>query len=430
MQIKKNQVNDTQVEITISSEGKELQSIKLHALTHFQGKVKVSGFREGKVPAQVLEKHVDPNALQRQFLDDAVSQLYSGAMQQLEVRPVDSPKIDIKKFVPYTSLEFTALVDVLGEVTLPDYKKITLTKNKAEVKTDEIKSVLESLQQQFAVKSDAARAAKDGDQVWIDFKGVEPESSKPIKGADGKDYPLILGSNTFIPGFEPQLAGLKSGEEKTFTITFPKDYGATMLAGKKVKFTVNITKVQQVEKPKLDDNLAKKAGEFTSMADLKKDIRKRLIDEKQHKLDRDYESELVKKISEKSKVSIPEVLINDQIERLLYDLRQNLTYRGQTMKEFLEGEGMSEEDYKNKVLKNDAKARVKAGLVLAEIADREKLLITPEELEVRLHLLRGQYQDKKMREELAKPEAKREVASRMLTEKTLSKLVSYSSKNK
>lgn len=430
MQVKKTNPSPTQTTLNVVADEKELAPIKAHVLTHFQGKVKVPGFRAGKVPAELLEKHVEPGALQSEFLEEAIEQLYVAAANDHKLRPVDRPQISVKKFVPFTTLEFEASVEVLGEVQLPDYTKIKKSKPDSKVIEADVKGVVASLQERLSEKKDVDRAAKDSDQVFIDFKGVDAKTKEAISGADGKDYPLTIGSNTFIPGFEPELIGLKADEEKTFTITFPKDYGVNMLQGRKVEFTVRVTKVQEVTLPKVDDAFAAKAGPFKTMAELKTDIKKQLREEKKQQIDRDFESELVKEISDKSKVTIPEVLINDQVARLWTDLQQNVMYRGQTIQEFLESEGKTEETYREDILKPQAADRVKASLVLAEIAEKEKLDVTPEELEIRMQILKGQYQDAQMQVELEKPEARRDIAARLLTEKTVNKLVAYATGDK
>ncbi len=427
MQVKKTNSSPTNLTLTVIADEKELAPIKAHVLTHFQGRVKVPGFRAGKVPAEILEKNVDPTALQTQFLEEAIEQLYVAAANNEQLRPVDRPQISLKKFVPYTMLEFDAEVEVLGEVKLPDYKKIKLSKPTVKVTDAEIKEVIESLRQRLADKKDVSRAVKDGDQVYLDFKGVDAKTKEPISGADGKDYPLVIGSNTFIPGFEPEVIGMKAGDEKTFTITFPKDYGVAALQNRKVEFTVSVIKVQEMKLPKLDDDFAAKAGPVKTFTELKADIKQQLTHEKQHQAERDYESELVKKISDKSKLEIPGVLINDQVARLWTDLQQNVMYRGQTIQEFLEAEGKTEEQYREDILKPQATDRVKASLVLAEIAEVEGLEVTPEELEIRMQLLKGQYQDAQMQVELEKPETRRDIAARLLTEKTVNKLVEYAS---
>jgi len=235
---------------------------------------------------------------------------------------------------------------------------------------------------------------------------------------------LLLGSNTFIPGFETNLIGMKPAEEKTFTLTFPKDYGVKTLQNRKVDFTVTIKKVQEMVEPKIDDEFAAKVGPFKNVEEMKADIKKQLQTEKDYQGDREYTDELLTKIKKESKAAIPDSLIDEQLERLLGDHKQNAMYRGTTWQEFLEGEGKTEEEYK-KTLRPDAELRVKAGLVLGEIAEKEGIEVTPEELEVRMQILKSQYPDEKMQAELDKPEARREIASRMVSEKTVDKLVGY-----
>jgi len=427
MKVKRSNPTSTQASLSVIATEEELSPIKTQVLARFKSQVKVPGFRAGKVPLEILEKNINQAIFQSEFLDEAIGQLYFAAIDDQKLRPVDQPKISLKKFVPFTTLEFEAEVDVLGEINLADYKKLKLTRPKSEVTMSEVNEVVASLRQQLAERFDVVRPAKIGDQVFIDFVGADAKTGKPQKGADGKNYPLILGSKTFIDGFESEIVGMKAGEEKKFVVKFPKDYGAKALQNKKVSFQVSLIKVQEVKLPKLDDEFAKKVGPVKSVAELKSDVKKQLIHEKQHQLEKDYESELIKKLSDKSKLEIPEILINDQVERLWSELKQNITYRGQTTKEFIESEGTTEEKYRQKVLKPQAYERVKASLVLAEIAELERLEVTPEELEIRMQLLKGQYQDKEMQEQLEKPETRRDIASRLLTEKTLDRLKIYAS---
>jgi trigger factor len=309
---------------------------------------------------------------------------------------------------------------------LPDYTKIKVARKDVKVGTKEVDEVVESLRARVAERKEVKREAKDGDEVLIDFTGVDAKTSEPISGADGKGYPLVLGSNTFIPGFEENLVGVKSGDEKIFTITFPKDYGVQALQNRKVSFTVTAIKVHEVVKPKIDDAFAEKVGPVKTVADLKADIKKQLEYEQQTQVDRDYESEILEKITEKSEVAIPKVLIDEEIARVEQDEKQNLIYRGQTWEEHLKDEGVNEtEHFEQK--RPGAEKNVKAGLILTEIADKEGITVTPQELEVRLQVLRGQYQDKQMQAEISKPENRREISNRMLTEKTLERLKSYAS---
>ncbi len=422
MQITRKDISDTKVSLTVTADNTILAPIKEQTLQRLSQNVKVPGFREGTAPLAMVEKHVDQQLLQSQFVDDALNHLYANAAKGEGLRPIAHPNVTLKKFVPFTTLEFEAEVEILGTVKLPDYKKMQKTAKKAEVTTKDINGVIDDLKTRMAEKKDVERAAQDGDQVWIDFKGVDA-AGKPVNGAEGKDYPLLLGSKTFIPGFEENLVGLKPQAEKTFTLTFPKDYGVKALAGNKVTFTVTVTKVQEVVDPKVDDAFAAKLGPFKSVEELKKDIKKQLTLEKQRQLDRELENEIVKEIADKTKMSVPESLVSEQVEHLLRDMKQNLTYRGQTYNEFLESEGKTDEAYRAE-LRPQAETRVKTGLVLAEVASEEKIDVTPEELEIRLQILKGQYKDQAMQGELDKPEARREIASQLMSDKTLTKLKS------
>lgn len=426
MQVQRTDISDTEIKLLITATEAELQSLKKHVLTHFRSRLKLPGFREGKAPLELVEKNADQAQLQTEFLEEAVQNLYVQAIDNEKIRPVDRPEVQLKKFVPFTVLEFEVEIPVVGKVKMPDYKKIKKSKEPVKITDKDVEDVISALQKRMAEKKDVERAAQEGDQVWIDFKGVDAKG-EPVNGADGKDYPIILGSNTFIPGFEENVAGMSPGEEKPFTLTFPKDYGVKALANKKVTFTVTVKKVQEVIEPKLDDTFAAKAGPFKTLKDLKADIKRQVESERQYEADRNHEAELIREITQKSSVAYPQVLIDEQIARLVRELKQNVAYRGMTWQEYLAAEGKPEDDYLREVVRPQAEERLKASLVLAEIADEEGVQVSPEELEIRMQVLKGQYQDAAMQAELEKPETRRDIAARILTEKTIARLVEYAS---
>ena len=424
MHVTKKNLSGTKLKLTLVADADLLEAEKQKVLQDLAKTVKIQGFREGKAPLHMVEKSVDPNRLNSEFLERAVNRLYLAALDHEKIRPVAQPQVNITKFVPFSALEVEAEVEVVGEVKLPDYKKIKLPKEKSTVTTEEVDEVLANLRIREAEKKEVERAAKDKDEVWVDFKGVDAKTKEEIKGADGKDYPLVLGSKTFIPGFEENLAGMKPGEEKTFEVTFPKDYGVTALQSRKVEFAVTVKKVQEVAEPKLDDAFAAKVGPFKTVADLKSDIKKELTARKEQEADQKYVDDLITKIAEKSTVAVPEVLVDEQIDRLEQEQRQNIMYRGQTWQEFLESEGLDEKSFRDKI-RPGAELRVKAGLVLSQISEEEKIDVTPEELEMQMQILKSQYTDPQMQAELAKPETRRTIASRILTDKTVTKLKEY-----
>lgn len=423
MQIKRTNSSETETKLTIVASEQELTSLKQHVLGHFRSRVKIAGFREGKAPLELIEKNVDPSLLQTEFLEDAVNQLYSQALQEEKLRPIANPEINITKFVPFTTLEFDASVAIMGDVKLPDYTKIKKQKPEVKVTADDVKEVLSNLAERAAEKKDVARVAKLTDQVSINFAGKDTKG-KAVEGAEGNDYPLVLGSGSFIPGFEENLIGMKAADEKTFDVTFPADYHAKPLAKKKVSFTVTVNKVQEVVAPKIDDSFAATVGPFETLQQLKNDIKTQLTLERQSESDRQFESDLVGEIAEKTTVALPKALVEEQIDKIEAQEKQSLMYRGQTWEEHLKEEGVSAEEHREQK-RSEAEKSIRASLALAEIAEKEKLDFTTEEVTTRIASLKQQYTDPGMQAELDKPENQRDIASRILTEKTVAKLVEY-----
>jgi len=421
MQIKREQISPTTVKLTISADQAGLSTIKAAVIKQLAKDAKIPGFRPGKAPANLVEKQLDPALLQTEFLDRAVNQIYVDAVQQEKLRPASQPEISITKFVPFNTLEFTAQLEAVGDIELADYKKIKLALSAPTITAKDVENVLNNLRRRAAGREPVERAAKSGDEATINFKGTDAKTGEPIEGADGQDYPLELGSQTFIPGFEEKVIGIKPGGEKKFNLTFPKDYGVAALQEREVTFAVTVTQVQQLKESKLDDAFAASVGPFKTVAELKADIKKQLKAEKQQEANRNFDNELLEKIAAKSTVPIPEVLVEEEIDRMEEEEKRNLTYRGQTWQEHLDAEGLSAEAHREQ--KHEAAAsRVKAGLVLGAIADQEQVTVTPEELEIRVQLLKGQYPDPAMQAELDKPENRRDIATRMMTEKTLDTL--------
>jgi trigger factor len=409
---------ETQADIIIAAEIEELEKIKHRVLKKLAPKVKLAGFRPGKAPVEMIEKNVDQQLFQTEFIDDAINTFYIAALKDARLRPVGQPKVEIKKFVPFTILEVTYELPVVGTVKLPDYKKHTIKREEAKVTKKQIDEVLKNLQIRSAEKKEVKRAAKATDEAWIDFKGVDAKG-EAIKGADGKDYPLALGSGTFIPGFEDNVIGMKIGESKDFTVTFPKDYGAKDLQNAKVTFTVTLNKVMEVVEPEIDDKFASTVGPFKTVDELTGDIKKQLVHEAKHKAERDYEAAIVNELADKTKVEIPDSLIQEQEDMVLQEVRQNVIQRGMTFEEFLKNQSTTEEEYKKNEVTPEAIRRVKAGLVLSEIADIEGIDVSPEELEARVQQLKGQYPDTKMQEQIDQPESRRDINARLRSEKTI-----------
>lgn len=414
--------SDTNILIDFSAEEEKIEQVRAITLKRLGKTAKIKGFREGTAPVEMVEKNIDRELFINEFLDDIMSRLYAEAISLNKLRPVTKPKAEIKKFVPFTQLEFNVVTEIIPEIKLPDYSKIKIKKSRTEVNQKQIKEVIENLRTKLASKKEENRPAKKDDEVWIDFDGKD-SLGKPINGASGKDYPIVLGSNTFIPGFEENVVGLKTGDTKTFEITFPKTYQVKALSGKKAVFEIKVNKINSIQKPKVDNEFAKQSGNFKSVKELESDIEKQLVSEQELEANRKLQNDIIQTIVDQCKFDVPLSILDSFAIEILNDFQRNLSYRGMTYQQYLESVGMDEETHKKKEIDPVALKRAKGSLVLAEIAEKEKIFVTPEELEVRLTILRGQFNDDQMQKQLETDEAKREVSAQILNDKTITRLV-------
>jgi len=425
MQSTINNISETQTKLTITADASDLTTIKQTVLKKLAPSIKMAGFRDGNVPPALAEKQLG-NQLQGEVLEESINQFYRDAVLRDNIRVVSQPKVEIIKYVPYSTLEFSAEVEVIAKIKLPDYKNLSVKKADVKITASDVKEILDRLLKQSAEYVQVKRAAKDGDRVIMNFEGTD-DKGEAVKGAKGTDFPLSIGSKTFIPGFEENLIGLKENDEKTFVITFPKDYHLKALQSKKVTFKVNVNKVEETKLATLDDAFAAKVGPFKNLDELKEDIKKQLKIERDNQAEREYEDNIIKSVLAKTKVILPESLLDEQMEAVDKEFKQNLTYRGESFTDYLENNMLTEEDYRSKELKPVAEERLKAGLVLSEIANVENIVVSQEEIDIRIMVMKKQYSDVEMQKELDKPDAKRDIGSRLLTEKTIAKLVSYNS---
>lgn len=426
--ITRTNTSDTLVTLEIIVDEDTLALAKKHAVEKLGKSVKITGFREGKAPASLIEKSIDQNALAEEFLNEAINHSYPEVVKKEGISPIASPKVEVTKFVPFSLVEYKAEVAMIGKIKLADYTKLKAEKEVIAPDKADIEQVIGNMQTQLAEKNDVDREAKKEDQVWINFAGTD-EKGKEVKGAKGDNYPLVIGSDTFIPGFEEHIIGLKAGDSKTFTIEFPKDYGVKALQAKKVTFAVDVIKVQEVQKPELNEEFVKKVSPtHKTMAELRDDIKKQLAVEADSKAVRAHENELVAEIVEKSSVEVPEELVEEQATNVMRDLTQNILYRGQTMEEYLEAIGMTAEQQRETEILPEARRRLKAGILLSEIAEKEGITVTDEEIQIRVSVLRQRYaSDAEMIKQLEDVNNQRELGSQIMTEKTLARIVSLNS---
>lgn len=421
-------LSDTKVELTISLGKEELKAAELVALNKLSKKVKVPGFRQGTAPASVTAKHVDVNELGQETLENALSKAVADAYTSENIQALDRPEVAVKKFVPGSELEFTAEAEILPKVTLGDYKKLKAEKKKVSVTAKEIDEIVTRMRSGMADKKEVERAAKKGDEAKIDFVGKK--DGVAFDGGTGVDYDLELGSNSFIPGFEDGIIGKKIGETFDIDLTFPDDYHVKDLKGQKVTFTVTLKGLKEVVLPEVNDEFAAKAGPFTSVDEMKDDIKREITAQKEREANEKLKDTLVQQLVEASTVPVPDILKKDQAASIERDMTQNLMYQGLTLDQYLESKGFeSKEKWLETEVNDTAEKRVKSGLVLAELSKAEKIEATNEELEAHVNLYKEQYANNpQLVAQFDQPEARRDIANRLLTEKTVDRLVELNAK--
>ncbi len=413
-------LSKTRVKISVSVTAEDLADARQLTVAKLAKTIKVPGFRKGKVPISVAAKQLDPAMIDAQIAEDAAGVYVVQAFTDEKLQALERPEVDVTDFVPGEKLELVAEADILPEVKLGNYKKLSAKKDVKKVAASDIDEVVENLRRGSAVKSPADRASKDGDEVIIDFEGRDA-AGELVPGAAGKQYPLVLGSKSFIPGFEEKLVGKKAGDSYDFAVTFPKDYHQAALAGAKVTFTGTVHTVNEVVLPELNNDFAARHGEFANLKELRQDIEHELgARAEQAALDA-YKNDLLEDLVGKSDVPAPEVLIKDQILSLKKDMFQNLQSRGVTLDDYLAEQKLTSDEWEAKELRPAAEKRVQIGLILAELAKAENIEVSQGELNAQLKVLIQQYPN--MSEQLSTPEARRDIANRTLTDKTIEQLV-------
>lgn len=421
-------LSDTKVQLTITLDAEELAIAEQVATVKLARNVKVAGFRKGKTPLAIATKNINPAVLQEEVLDNAISKAVSEAFIESKLQVLDRPMVEVKKFVPGETLEFIAEAEILPKIKLGNYKKLKVSTEKIDIKEKDINEVIDRIRNGFSEKVEVKRAAKNGDETIIDFVGKK--DGVAFDGGTGNDYPLTLGSNQFIPGFEEGIIGHLAGDVFDLDLTFPADYGSADLKGTKVTFTTTLKAVKEVTLPKLTDEFAAKAGPFKTAAELKADIKRELTTQKERENNEKLKDDLVKQLVAVSDVPAPAILIEDQSKSIEQDFINNLAYQGLTLDQYLDNKGFeSKEKWLETEVKEVAEKRVKAGLVLAELSKVEKIEATTAELDAHVETYRQQYaKNPDALKQFDQPEVRRDIANRLLTEKTVDRLVELNKK--
>lgn len=420
-------LSDTRVEVKVTLDANDLQPAREKALARLATNLKVQGFRKGKVPVELVEKNVPENEVNNEILDVAVRTTMPAAFESVKQTPIAIEHVNVSKYVPGESAEFVATAEVLPDVKLGDFKKLKAEMPKTEPTKAEVQEIIDNILNAYSEKVVVKRAAQDGDEVIIDFVGKRDGEAFP--GGSAKDYHLVLGSKTFIPGFEEGIIGHSSGDKFDLEVTFPKNYGEKSLAGKKAVFETLVKQVNEIQKPKEDDELAKKCGDFKTMDELRADIKKNLETQNRHRANEQYREALVAELVKSSKVAAPEILIEDQMRFIRDDMRRNAASRGMQLEDYIEAAGQKFEEWEKEARKV-AEERVKASLVLQILAREQKIEASDEEVAAKVAELKDLYQkSKEAMENLKKPEVRQDIKNRLIIDKTMDFLVESNAAN-
>ena len=365
--------------VTIEIAGKDWEKALDKAFKKKVKEVKVDGFRKGSVPKNIYIEKFGIESLYMDAANDVVQDAYTKALKDSKIEPVIEPAIDVKE-INEEKVVFEITITGKPEVKLGDYKNLKVKKEDVEVSKEEVDHEIEHLREQFAeirVKEDGK--VEDGDTAVIDFKGTV--DGKELEGGSGENFPLEIGSHTFIPGFEEGVLGMKVGEEKDLHLKFPEDY-VKDLAGKEVVFHVTLNEIKTRILPDIDEDFFKDLGydKVTNQDELVIEVEKVIKDRKTQDADDRFLEEVLKNASENMEVDLPEEIIDDEVHRMMHQFESQLKMQGLTLDQYMEFTKMSHEDF-HKNMEPEAIKRIKYRYLIEAVAEKEKIEVTDEEAE-------------------------------------------------
>lgn len=371
----------SQVTITVEAEESDLEKFFEKAAEELSKQVKIDGFREGKIPKDVLEKHVGKEAIRAHALEIALPNLYADAVMQEKVQVIARPEI---KMVSEKPFKFEAVVAILPDVEISGHEKIKIKKEDVTVSDKDAEELIDHFRKQNATFPEAKREAKMGDRAEIDFDGFDPKGDVPLEGTSSKNHPVILGDKMLIPGFEEEIVGMKAGEEKEFELSFPKDYHAEKFKGKKVKFKIKLHKVEEVKMPEVTKEWIKKVtNKEMTPEDFKTEVKDNLKKDREGQVKTKREAEFFEKLLELAKVDIPDALIEEEIDFIMDRTKMDLESKGLNWEQYEKFLESQKRDFRADK-KEQAENQVKLRLTLAHLYKVEKIEATPEEVKERL----------------------------------------------
>lgn len=394
------------VKLVIEASAEEFEAGLNAAYNKNKNKISVPGFRKGKAPRKMIEQLYGSQIFFEDAANEIIPDAYADAAKESGLDIVSQPKVSIEQLEAGKPFIFAAEVAVRPEVELGEYKGVEVTKADAEVTDADVEEELKKVQDQNSrTVSVENRAVKDGDMTVIDFEGfIDGEA---FEGGKGENYPLTIGSHSFIDTFEEQMIGMNIGEEKELNVTFPEDYHAENLKGKPATFKVTVKEIKEKQLPELDDDFAQDVSDFDTLAEYKDDLKKKIAERKESEAKAKKESEAIEKVVEAAKMDIPQAMIDTQVNRMLEDFAMRLQQQGLSVEQYFQYTGMTADKIMEE-MKPEAVKRIKNSLVLEAVAKAENIEVSEEEFEAELQKMADMYkmEIEKIKEFMQDAEAK------------------------
>lgn len=377
VQVEKLEKNMAKLTVEVSAE--DFKAAIKKAFNKNKNRFAIPGFRKGKAPQAMIEKMYGEGVFYEDAADEAINASYAEAMKESGLDIVSKPEVTIEKIGKDEPFVYSALVAVKPEVTLGQYKGVEVEKADASVSAEDVEAELKKVQEQNArLLTVEDRGVEDGDQTVIDFEGFV--DGKGFEGGKAEDYPLTIGSHSFIDTFEEQLIGKKIGEECEVNVTFPTEYHAADLAGKPATFKVTVKEIKVKELPELNDEFASEVSEFDTLDEYKKDVEKKLVEKKEIEANSKNEDAVVAKVVENATMEIPDKMIDAQAENMVQDMARRMQSQGLSLDMYLKYTGMTVEQMKEQA-RPDAEKRIRTRLVLEAVAKAENIQISDEKVD-------------------------------------------------
>ena len=388
MSVKVENLENNMAKLTVEVDNAEFLKAIDTAYNKNKGRFNLQGFRKGKAPKAMIEKMYGPQVFYEDALNEILDKTYPAAAKESGLEIVSRPEIGVEQIGTDKNLIYTATVAVKPEVTLGEYKGVTVEKADTTVSAKEVNEKLKQELEKNARVIDVDRAIKKNDIATIDFVGTV--DGKEFEGGKGEDYPLTIGSGTFIPGFEDQLIGHKAGETVDVNVTFPEEYGAKDLAGKAALFKTTIKFVKEKQVPAADDEFASEVSEFDTLDEYKKDLKKTLKELKEKSATTANENNVIAKVVENATVEIPQPMIDAQLDNMVYDYQMRLQQQGIPMDQYLKITGQTVEQVREQ-MKPSAERNIKTSLVIEAVMKAENITVSDERVDEEFKKIAEQY---------------------------------------